>query len=88
MSLLRFLLPLRRFQWCRRRLGGLWQRWQFADHFEEMRFLSSSWWWFENEAAAQMHFDWHRRRARSLLVVDVEDYRLTRIDISHVPEQP
>lgn len=86
MSLLRFVLPLRRFQWCRRRLGGLWQKWALAKHLEGMWFVSSSWMWFENEAAAQMHFDWHRRRARALLVVAVEDYRITHIDVSHVPD--
>mgnify|MGYP006348029007 CR=1 FL=1 len=81
MSLLRFALPLRRFQWCRRRLGGRWELWR---HWKRGRYVNerAEWIWVSDEKV----FGFMRNVWRPLEVIDVEDYRLTRIDISHVPE--
>lgn len=81
MSLLRFILPLRRFQWCRRRLGGRWELWRWYDRTRPA-IVAVEWIWVSDEKV----FGFLRSHSRAQAVLDVEDYRVLRIDISHVPE--
>jgi hypothetical protein len=77
--LLRFMLPLRWFRWCRRDLGGRWELWQMAPRFDGEPF--DEWRWFVDAEAARRH----REHYRPFKVHAVEDYNVTRIDVTHVP---
>ncbi len=78
MKLLRFILPLRRFQWCRRHLGGRWELWKGRTRPNRIE-----WVWLESERVGK----WHAAFWSNAEVLAVEDYTVTRIDTSHVPEQ-